>query len=456
MNALRFLFAAIFVGAAAFPATGSPFVIRVVDTETGRGVPLVELRTVHHAVYHTDNAGVVTVDDPELLNREVFFHVGSHGYSHPEDGFGYRGSRLLVKPGGESTIEVERVNIAERLYRITGAGLYDHSVRAGLAVPLYEPLMNALVLGSDSAHVTPWKGKLFWIWGDTNRPGYPLGNFQVPGAVSYLPESGGLDPEIGIDLSYFKDEKGFAKKLAPLPGKGPTWLTGLVSLPDREGEERLVAHFVKVRKGLEIYRRGLCEWDEEKEEFSEVLRFSEEQESTPTGHPFRVTEGGRTFLVFADPVPFLRIADSYEAWKDPGQYEALDTPEDFHDTGTGARVRPHRGSITWNEHRNRWVMIFTESGGKSSYLGEVWYAEAKAYSGPWNRCVRVVTHDDYSFYNPVQHPEFARDGGRRIYFEGTYTTTFSKNPVKTPKYNYNQVLYALDLDDERLLPARVK
>jgi hypothetical protein len=37
------------------------------------------------------------------------------------------------------------------------------------------------------------------------------------------------------------------------------------------------------------------------------------------------------------------------------------------------------------------------------------------------------------------------DGGRTIHFEGTYTNDFSGNPYKTPRYNYNQVLYRLDL-----------
>ena len=35
-------------------------------------------------------------------------------------------------------------------------------------------------------------------------------------------------------------------------------------------------------------------------------------------------------------------------------------------------------------------------------------------------------------------------GGRIIFFEGTYTTTFSGNPDPTPRYDYNQVMYQLD------------
>src|SRR5262249_12799355 len=47
-------------------------------------------------------------------------------------------------------------------------------------------------------------------------------------------------------------------------------------------------------------------------------------------------------------------------------------------------------------------------------------------------------------------------GGRIIFFEGTYTTTFSRNDDPTPRYDYNQVMYRLDLSDRRLaLPVAI-
>jgi len=50
----------------------------------------------------------------------------------------------------------------------------------------------------------------------------------------------------------------------------------------------------------------------------------------------------------------------------------------------------------------------------------------------------------------MHHSYFDAEGGRIIYFEGTYTHTFSGNPVPTPRYDYNQIMYRLDLADERL------
>jgi hypothetical protein len=79
-------------------------------------------------------------------------------------------------------------------------------------------------------------------------------------------------------------------------------------------------------------------------------------------------------------------------------------------------------------------------------LGETWYCESAAPEGPWTQAIKVATHHQYSFYNPMIHPEFADTNGRILYFEGTYSATFSGNTNPTPRYDYNQILYRLDLE----------
>src|SRR3954466_9568618 len=97
------------------------FTIEVVDGATGRGVPLVELRTVNGIRYVTDSNGVAAVDEPGLLDGPpLYFHVASHGYEFPRDGFGCRGQALRVQAGGSARLAIRRLNIAERLYRVTG------------------------------------------------------------------------------------------------------------------------------------------------------------------------------------------------------------------------------------------------------------------------------------------------------------------------------------------------
>ena len=110
---------------------------------------------------------------------------------------------------------------------------------------------------------------------------------------------------------------------------------------------------------------------------------------------------------------------------------------------------PHGGSLAWNEHRQRWVSVFLQAWGETM-VGEVWYAEAEDPWGEWSPATKIVSHDDYSFYNVRHHPFFDQDGGRTIYFEGTYTATFSGNDSPTPRYDYNQVMYRLDVSEPRL------
>ena len=97
-----------------------------------------------------------------------------HGYGVTKDGFGYEGVRTTLKAGGKLRIEVERRNIAKRLGRLTGAGLFAEGEKLGIP-PL---LPESGVSGCDSVLTAKHDGKLFWLWGDTNLPGYPLGIFN--------------------------------------------------------------------------------------------------------------------------------------------------------------------------------------------------------------------------------------------------------------------------------------
>ena len=120
------------------------------------------------------------------------------------------------------------------------------------------------------------------------------------------------------------------------------------------------------------------------------------------------------------------------------------------DADSGKPINLHAASVNWNEFRKKWILIGHEAGGSSSNLGEVWYAESADPEGPWVKAKKIVTHNKMDFYNVTQHAFFDEDGGRYVYFEGTYTNMFSGNPCQTPRYEYNQIMYRLDLADERL------
>lgn len=490
---------------AAPPLSGQFFRIQVVDQDTGRGVPLVELRTVNNIRLYTDSAGMVAFHEPGLMNTEVFFHVRSHGYQFIKDGFGNAGKRLKTTPGGQAQLKIKRVNIAQRLYRMTGAGIYRDSVLLGDTPPTDSPLLNGRVFGSDSVVNALYRGKIYWFWGDTNKPEYPLGNFHVPGATSLLPAAGGLDPNVGVNLSYFVREDGFAKETARLPGAGPTWIDGLISVKNNAGQPRLIAKYVKVKPPLEIYERGLVEFDDKTQQFVGKQTLPLDAPLQPTGHPLIVNDGDQQYVYIGHPFPHVRVPATVEAVRDLSQYQAWtclkagsdpDNPQfdraadgslrfawksgtpplvgklrqrlvreqklrseegliQLRDVETGSSIAAHGGSVYFNPYRNRWIAIILESFG-TSLLGELWYAEADTPLGPWVYARKIVTHEKYSFYNPKQHPMFDQREGRTIYFEGTYTNMFSGNPDQTPRYNYNQIMYRLDLDDPRLnLPVAI-
>lgn len=488
-------------------ANEKPFAIRVVDDQTGCGVPLVELQTVNDVRFFTDSAGLVAITDPTLLDRRVFFTVTGDGYVFPADGFGYHGVALDLMPGGESVLKIKRLNIAERLYRITGEGIYRDSVLLGRPAPIREPIVNAQVAGQDSCQAAIYGGKIHWFWGDTNRVSYPLGQFSTSGATSLLPGSGGLDPSVGVDLTYYVDKDGFSRPMIPPDPKHPQWLEGLVVVTDDRGADRLIGRVSRIKSLDECLGRSLVVFDDATGMFQKLVDLPLDTPLTLRGHPFIVQEAQTTYIYCGDCFPDIRVKADWKSVKDPAQYEAFtclapgaryDKDHPQFERGASGRLvwgwkrdtatiglhelaalirrgalksdeayfRPldvetrkpillQGGSVAYNAFRKKWILIDMQLHGSSSELGEIWYSEADRPEGPWPWARKILTHDHYSFYNPVHHSFFDQQGGRVIYFEGTYSNTFSGNDHPTPRYDYNQIMYRLDLSDPRLtMPPR--
>jgi hypothetical protein len=432
-----------------------PCRIEIVDKENGWPVPLVELRTTHDARYVSDNAGLVALEDPELLGRAVWFHVKGHGYGVKQDGFGYEGVSVSPMARGKLRIEVERRNVAKRLGRLTGAGLFAEEQKLGGQ----ERIPDGSIFGCDSVLVARHGEKLFWLWGDTTMPHYPLGIFQSTAAHTVAKPIPDFKPPLAIRFDHFRNETYHIKGVAPIPGDGPTWLTGMIEIPSETGGKRLVATYSKIKGHLDEYEIGLCAWDEAKESFirHRVLWKDGDGEKglIPRGHPFVWKDDQqKEWILFGDPFPAMRCPATFEAWQKKELWAKVTVPPSPRAADDGSEVKPHRGSVAWNPFRKRWVAIFTQTRGKPSPFGEIWYAEAGSPMGPWGKAVKVLTHDNYTFYNPRIHPELTPEDASFIVFEGTYTAEFANHAEKTPRYNYNQILYRLDLDDPKLAAAR--
>lgn len=489
-----------FISSAAPLDASDYFKITVVDEETGRGVPLVELKTTNDVRYYTDSNGIIAFFEPDLMDKEVFFYVKSHGYEFTEKLDQDVGKILKVTRGGSAVLKIKRLNVAERLYRVTGEGIYRDSILVGHPVPIKQPLLNGKVMGQDSVVVAPYNGKLYWFWGDTAGPADFNG--ATSGATSHLPGKGGLDPSLGVDLTYFVNPSGFSKPMCPLTGPGLAWMFWALTLPDNKGTERLIAGYSRIKSLDEAYERVIGVFNEKTKSFERLVSLDVSlKEPTLAGHPFRATADGQDYFYFAGRRLFTRIKADLKHLTDPKTYESftplsagsnyekaaskLDRSPDgqliyawkantdavnqerqqeliaarkmkpeealwqLRDSDTGQAIAAMPASVFWNDFRQRWVMLVEQ-------FGQVWFAEGDTFVGPWVYAKKIVTHDRYSFYNVTQHPYFDRDGGRLIYFEGTYTDTFANPPDVTPRYNYNQIMYRLSLDDPRLfLPVPV-
>jgi hypothetical protein len=274
----------------------------------------------------------------------------------------------------------------------------------------------------------------------------------------------------------------------------------------------MVAKFARLKGLDEVLERGLVVFNDATQSFEPLIRAGPDFLPYPdSGHPVRINLDSQEYYYFATPFPLavrMRVKAEWDDIIDANRYEvltALEGSEPHHRDGgvnrltppsiagswvpfadligndasaktsviealkkekqdahlydieSGKKVSPHGGTVYFNAYRQRWVAIFVQQFGESSFLGEVWYAEADTPVGPWAYTRKIVTHNKYSFYNPKQHPYFDQAGGRVIFFEGTYSYSFSGSAENaTPRYDYNQIMYRLNLDDPRLaLPVAV-
>src|SRR5262249_41894069 len=138
-----------------------------------------------------------------------------------------------------------------------------------------------------------------------------------------------FEPPLRLKLAYFADDAGRPRAVAPMPGKGPTWLSGYTSLPDKNGKGRLVATYTKITPPLEAYEYGLCVWNEDTANFEHWRTLWKKADGQrppllPQGHPVVVDgEAGKKWVLFCDALPKLRCPATFEAWQDPATWEEL-------------------------------------------------------------------------------------------------------------------------------------
>ena len=172
------------------------FAIQVLDSQTGRGFRWLNCAPIIKTITPTAMASGVQRAGPDESKRHVllFRAMDTRAAVWP----------LQTTPGNERNCHINRLQRAERLYRVTGKGIYQDTVLLGQSAPIDHPLFNANVKGQDSVQTAIYNGQIHWFWGDTLYE-VGFGNFRASGATSQLPGQGGLDPPVGVNLDYYVD-----------------------------------------------------------------------------------------------------------------------------------------------------------------------------------------------------------------------------------------------------------
>ncbi len=260
--------------------------------------------------------------------------------------------------------------------------------------PIKDGNLNTGVVGQDSVQAVPYRDKIFWLWGDTNLPDYPLGNFQTTAATSPMPGQQGFKADLGVPLTYFADaaHPDRVRHMTPWKEPGPVWLFGLLSVRNEAGKESLVAHYTRQKSLTEVVEHGLVRFDDEAGFFKKIVTFDLKNTwQCPRGNAFQVREPDGDYFYFAAPLAHTRVKATWNCLLDPTCYEALvfdagatkyswrrDTsPTKQADEqkllragklaasecryalvdAAGEPVVIHGGSIAWNGFRKRYALI---------------------------------------------------------------------------------------------------
>ncbi len=492
----------IFAPSCAFASSLKPFIVKIVDAETGRGIPLVEFELENGLKMVSDNDGHIAIISPDLFGHKVRFRIEGHGYStQTKDFWGQESVTLQIEHDKELRLELTNQFPAHRLYRITGAGRFNHTLIAGKK-PSFPPGADifAQVIGQDSLIAVPWQNRLWFFYGDTlGLNGY---NFSASCATIPLPGAGAYDPEIGIPLEYLRDDNGFARKMIDTGKKGFTWIEYV--LPVQKNEKPfLLAKYVQHATLESVEEAGFAMFGQTSQNFWVVKRWPGTIGHKCT-HPYPVTFAGKSgYLLF----PWEFCVESIEEIIDESRHLVhtclIPVISDKNPNSSveffGKKYRVDRdkngqviyrwekggvavagnlrrqlvakellkpgetpfapilienaepissfnGAIAYNHFKKCWIAIC-----QGNNPGEIIYSEADRPTGPWAFARKIIAFSGYNLYNPVIHPWFGKNNDRTIFFEGTYTNFFSSSTDKTPEADYNQVMFKLDLNRPELV-----
>ena len=260
-------------------------------------------------------------------------------------------------PAARRTLKIKRLNIAERLYRVTGEGIYRDTVLAGRkAADRRSRCSTPQVIGQDSRASAIYKGKIYWFWGDTNRLAYPLGNFGMAGAVSDLPgqrraRSGRRRRPATTSWTTTASPGPMVRRATDL-----RWLDGLIGpqgrrrhgAADRQVRDAQVASGQRLAEGSIVY-------DDEKDAFENSVHIRPRRAAVPRRPPVPPHRRRRRVRLLPRALPAAARARPTGTRSGPRGLRGLHLPRARHAASRQAEAKVDRdaaGKLVWAWKKN--------------------------------------------------------------------------------------------------------
>ncbi len=475
-----------------FASSNPYFGIRIVDRETHEGVPLVQLRTSNYVVNYTDSQGYVAFLESGMMNRDVWFSIMTDGYTfsegrvcqpstfHPCDS----GMKLHTTPGKIVTLYVDRTQLAERVFRLTGQGLYRDSLLLNVPAPIDDASTDTnLITGQDTLMPIKYKGLNYWFFGDTvcasdaREEGCNGHGLHTVAAVSNDQfNQAPLLQYLTMNIEGIQ----WPKPVTPIGDlKMNTWTGAPFVIDVGTPHEIMYAFYFKpysLSDNPSPDKTGLVKWNDEKQEFELLTEWPvhNDLEWMKNGHQvtsFAPLDGNDGYIYISGSfvltrVPKNKITD-FSAWEaytpllsgsnmnhpimDPkgwgwkkgapvfqqsdettliskGIMSASQARMQVVDSVTNQPIIVDSGVVHWNAYLKKYILLFGNA--------QLYIAMSDNMMGPWNKAVKIVQHDASrsQCYNSTQIAALSDATERYVYIACTYTAMWTNDapPSDTP------------------------
>lgn len=466
------------------------------------GIPLVLFRTAGNYIsLFTDSAGNAAFNEPGLMDGPLFFNVLADGYEIdpspsveiyelPYDS----GVVLNVSKYGSAKVLMRRTQMAARLYRLTGSGLYRDSVLTNASGDIPDSIISSCreviddvgVLGQDTVMTGTYKGKVFWFFGDTTCQRSARQNncedygMYTVGATSCVPQSNGkCKANEPPGLKYFSSQEGgflHVKPMAPdiAPYEQNTWIAAVMVFTNSNGEEVMYSNYMKNPGDGEnagSIQSGMAKWNDALEVFEATSSWPLDIAFLNGVHTMQllgedVNADGYVYMsgglrVLATEETVIEYTSYQQYNLDTHMWEYLyaglgrlgegNSTTAKHVGATTRKIKLHLtsllpsswsvASVEWSEYVGMYVVL-----GNGGMHGGIYLAVGPRVTGPWSKGVLVASHNTSgtSCYNQVLLPHLFRDNGRYIQFACTFTAMWSDTDNEFSDSSWSTCLFGMN------------